>query len=278
MCLPKILGRECHAPRIVTGDALTGHPDGTPLDRILCTFGVRQIPAPWITQAHPGGRITVPYGTHYSSRDALLRLTVHADGTASGPFVTGLGFMKARAHRPTWPDHTAYVTTWPGTTGTTLRPDQLADTDALHALSLTAPTSRTPSTPRTTATRPAGGTPSPTTRGHSRAGPTPKRRASSTSTGPASCGPPLSPHTSGGRNKDAPLFPGSASPSPPTVLHHGWTNPATRCPGPAGGRRSTPWTAATPRSNRPAATRSRRGRPSGSGAGNPTTGSPAPVA
>ncbi|MFJ8563261.1 methyltransferase domain-containing protein [Streptomyces sp. NPDC093514] len=127
------------APRIVTGDALAGHPDGTPLDRILCTFGIRQIPAPWITQARPGGRITVPYGTHYSSRDALLRLTVHTDGTASGPFVTGLEFMKARAHRLTWPDHTAYVTTWPGTTGTILRPDQLADTDALHALSLTVP-------------------------------------------------------------------------------------------------------------------------------------------
>ncbi|MET9470293.1 methyltransferase domain-containing protein [Streptomyces sp. NPDC006544] len=126
-------------PRVVTGDALAGHPDRAPLDRVLCTFGVREIPAAWITQVRPGGRITVPYGTHYSSRDALLRLTVHADGTASGPFVTGLEFMKARAHRLTWPDHADYVTTWPGATGAIVQPDQLADTDAMHALSLTVP-------------------------------------------------------------------------------------------------------------------------------------------
>ncbi|MGR4880645.1 hypothetical protein ACIPUC_14645 [Streptomyces sp. LARHCF249] len=75
----------------VTGDALAGHPDRGPYDRLPCTFGVRSIPRAWVEQVRPGGVIVAPYGTHYSSRDAAARLTVHADGTASGgPFATAV--------------------------------------------------------------------------------------------------------------------------------------------------------------------------------------------
>ncbi|MCX5377658.1 methyltransferase domain-containing protein [Streptomyces sp. NBC_00091] len=124
---------------VTVGDALAGHPANAPYDRLLCTFGVREIPASWIQQVRAGGVIVAPYGTHYSSRDAALRLTVHPDGSASGPFVAGVEFMKARAHRTVWPEHTDYVTTWPSSTGTAVQPDQLADTDAEFTISLCVP-------------------------------------------------------------------------------------------------------------------------------------------
>ncbi|MFC9296218.1 methyltransferase domain-containing protein [Streptomyces sp. NPDC057011] len=124
---------------VIAGDALAGHRDGGPYDRILCTFGLRTVPGAWLSQVRPGGMIVAPYGTHYSNRDALLRLTVHADGTASGPFTAGVEFMKARTQRTTWPNHTDYVTEWPGPTSTPIQPDQLADTDAAHAIGLAIP-------------------------------------------------------------------------------------------------------------------------------------------
>ncbi|MER5933936.1 methyltransferase domain-containing protein [Streptomyces sp. NPDC002054] len=124
---------------VIAGDALAGHRGGGPYDRLLCTFGVRAIPPAWLAQVRPGGISVAPYGTHYSSRDAAVRLTVHADGTASGPFVAGVEFMKARSHRTVWPEHAEYVTRTPGATGTTVQPYELADTDAAHAVALAVP-------------------------------------------------------------------------------------------------------------------------------------------
>ncbi|MDT9693229.1 methyltransferase domain-containing protein [Streptomyces sp. P9(2023)] len=111
----------------VTADALAGHAEGGPYDRFLCTFGVRAVPAAWLRQVRAGGVIVVPYGTHYSNRDTVVRLTVHPDGTASGPFVAPVEFMKARAHRLRWPDAEEYVTDWPKPSSTHVRPDRLAD-------------------------------------------------------------------------------------------------------------------------------------------------------
>ncbi|MFE1556124.1 methyltransferase domain-containing protein [Streptomyces sp. NPDC058734] len=127
------------APRTVTGDALAGHPGTSPYDRILCTFGVRSISRAWLEQVRPGGVIVAPYGTHYSNRDAILRLTVAADGTASGRFTTGVEFMKARSQRTRWPAHTDYVTSWPAPTGTAVQPGQLADPDVEFTIGLAVP-------------------------------------------------------------------------------------------------------------------------------------------
>ncbi|MFF4646760.1 methyltransferase domain-containing protein [Streptomyces sp. NPDC001389] len=124
---------------VAVGDALAGHPANAPYDRLLCTFGVRTILAPWIQQVRPGGVIVAPYGTHYSSRDAAVHLTVGPDGTASGPFIAGVEFMKARAQRTVWPQHGDYVTEWPGPTGTAFQPDDLSDTDAEFTIALAVP-------------------------------------------------------------------------------------------------------------------------------------------
>ncbi|MFJ6349425.1 methyltransferase domain-containing protein [Streptomyces sp. NPDC092046] len=109
----------------VLGDALGGSPAGAPYDRLLCTFGVRAVPAAWLGQMRAGGVIVVPYGTHYGNRDAVVRLTVHPDGTASGPFLAPVEFMKARSHRLEWPDAEQYVREWPAPSRTAIGPAEL---------------------------------------------------------------------------------------------------------------------------------------------------------
>ncbi|MFD8597504.1 methyltransferase domain-containing protein [Kitasatospora sp. NPDC059646] len=92
-------------PRLVCGDGALGHPPGAPYDRIIATYGLRQVPPAWIEQTRPGGLILAPFGTHYSNADALLRLTVTDDGNASGPFLQPAEFMKMRSQRLTWPEN-----------------------------------------------------------------------------------------------------------------------------------------------------------------------------
>ncbi|MEU9133736.1 methyltransferase domain-containing protein [Kitasatospora sp. NPDC048540] len=96
-----------HRPETVCGDGAAGHSPGAPYDRIAATYGVRDIPHAWIEQTRPGGIILAPFGTHYSNADALVRLTVHRDGTASGPFLRPVEFMKMRSQRLRPPQHPA---------------------------------------------------------------------------------------------------------------------------------------------------------------------------
>ncbi|MGW4894729.1 methyltransferase domain-containing protein [Kitasatospora sp. NPDC004240] len=97
------LERAGYHPHVVCGDGALGHPPGAPYDRITATYGLREIPRAWIGQTRPGGLILAPFGTHYSNADALVRLTVHRDGTASGPFLQPVEFMKMRSQRLRWP-------------------------------------------------------------------------------------------------------------------------------------------------------------------------------
>jgi protein-L-isoaspartate(D-aspartate) O-methyltransferase len=94
-----------YRPEVVCGDGRFGWKPSSPYDRIIATYGLRQIPDTWIEQTRPGGIILAPFGTHYSNADALVRLTVAADGTASGPFLQPVEFMKMRSQRLTWPDN-----------------------------------------------------------------------------------------------------------------------------------------------------------------------------
>ncbi|MFI1524657.1 methyltransferase domain-containing protein [Kitasatospora cineracea] len=96
-----------YRPTVVCADGALGFKDGAPYDRITATYGLRAIPRAWIEQTRPGGLILAPFGTHYSNADALVRLTVHADGTASGPFLQPVEFMKMRSQRLRWPQNPA---------------------------------------------------------------------------------------------------------------------------------------------------------------------------
>ena len=86
-----------------------------PYDRILATAGVRHVPAPWLAQVRASGVIVAPWGTGYSQQDAIVRLITTGDGTASGRFTGGAGFMKLRAQRNRFPDHEDYLPggAWP---------------------------------------------------------------------------------------------------------------------------------------------------------------------
>ncbi|MBX9397178.1 methyltransferase domain-containing protein [Streptomyces sp. TRM72054] len=93
----------------VVGDGFQGYRENAPYDRILATCGLRVVPGAWLEQTRPGGLVLAPWGTDFSPRDAVARLTVARDGTASGHFVRLVEFMKLRTQRFVWPDHDSYV-------------------------------------------------------------------------------------------------------------------------------------------------------------------------
>ncbi|MFJ5884457.1 protein-L-isoaspartate(D-aspartate) O-methyltransferase [Kitasatospora cineracea] len=119
------------APQLLVGDGRFGCSDGAPYDRVVVTYGVREIAQAWIAQSRPGGVVLVPWGTDFSPLDAVVRLEVAPDGTACGRFTGLVEFMKARDQRLAFPEHAAYVPEFPGSADvrhrTALTADDLGD-------------------------------------------------------------------------------------------------------------------------------------------------------
>lgn len=99
-----------YRPHLVAADGIAGLSDHAPYDRIIATCSVERIPYAWIAQTRPRGRIMVNLRGPLM-RSALALLTVHPDGTASGPLLSqGAIFMPLR-HDPSAPyDYTVRIT------------------------------------------------------------------------------------------------------------------------------------------------------------------------
>jgi protein-L-isoaspartate O-methyltransferase len=88
-------------PVTVADDGRHGYPLKAPYDRVIATCTVAQVPYGWVAQTRPGGIILTPWAPPGDPGGGLLaRLTVHPDGTASGPFVGTVSFMRLRQQRP----------------------------------------------------------------------------------------------------------------------------------------------------------------------------------
>ncbi|GLU45895.1 methyltransferase domain-containing protein [Nocardiopsis ansamitocini] len=85
-------------PLVVTADGTAGWPARAPYDRVIATAAVRWVPYAWVEQTRPGGRVVTPFGTAFHN-GTLLLLDVADDGTASGRFGAGVGFMWVRDQR-----------------------------------------------------------------------------------------------------------------------------------------------------------------------------------
>lgn len=90
----------------IVGDAAAGYPANAPYDRVIATVaaGLGAVPYEWVAQTRPGGVIVAPVRTDYVGSGALMRFTVHADGTATGRPVSKVGFMPLRAQRTSHAD------------------------------------------------------------------------------------------------------------------------------------------------------------------------------
>ncbi|UNZ19636.1 protein-L-isoaspartate(D-aspartate) O-methyltransferase [Streptomyces sp. 891-h] len=121
------LGSVGLSPDVVCQDGRFGRSEGAPYDRVIVTAGVRELPAAWVEQTRPGGLILAPWGTHYSDGDALVRLTVADDGSASGRFLRPLEFMKLRAQRLDWNRFGRHVGEYPGNAAVSATSVSLSD-------------------------------------------------------------------------------------------------------------------------------------------------------
>ncbi|OYP20327.1 protein-L-isoaspartate(D-aspartate) O-methyltransferase [Streptomyces sp. FBKL.4005] len=125
-------------PLAVVGDGAKGYATAAPYDRVIATCSIGRVPHAWVEQAKPGGVIVAPWGPTYGG-EALARLTVRSDGTASGKFLGSSAFMRLRDQRTERVHVREYLKgrPWPadGTKSTSaLSPDAVGDWRVMFAI------------------------------------------------------------------------------------------------------------------------------------------------
>jgi protein-L-isoaspartate O-methyltransferase len=129
-------------PSLVVGDGMAGVPEEAPYDGIIATCATTGIPAAWVAQLAPDGRIVAPM----TFGGALPVLVKTGAGTASGHFHrSGFGFMPLHPSGQPTPD--GYEVPVPSAvldheTRTDLGEAELGDTDFMLWLRLEVPESR----------------------------------------------------------------------------------------------------------------------------------------
>ncbi|WP_338058204.1 methyltransferase domain-containing protein [Streptomyces avicenniae] len=120
------------------GDGAGGHPEGAAYDRVIATCSVGRVPEAWITQTRPGGVVVTPWGPTYGG-EAVARLTVAGDGTASGRFVGSSAFMRLRDQRKRLPPTGAEQPGGGRRSRTALSPDDVGDWIHMFAIGVQVP-------------------------------------------------------------------------------------------------------------------------------------------
>ncbi|WP_328973815.1 methyltransferase domain-containing protein [Streptomyces sp. NBC_00239] len=130
-------------PLVHVGDGAQGYPERAPFDRLIATCSIGSVPPEWRAQARSGGVIVTPWGPTYGG-EAVARLTVAEDGTASGSFMGSSAFMRMRAQRKSLPPTGSFLDggEWPGTgarSDTGLSPDDVGDWVHMFAIGVQVP-------------------------------------------------------------------------------------------------------------------------------------------
>lgn len=130
-------------PLVHVGNGAEGYADRAPYDRLIATCSVGSVPRAWREQTVSGGIIVTPWGTTYGG-EAVARLTVGEDGSASGPFVGSSAFMRMSVQRKNLPPTRAFLGghVWPAAgvrSETTLSPDDVGEWVHMFAIGVQVP-------------------------------------------------------------------------------------------------------------------------------------------
>ncbi|MFE9256425.1 methyltransferase domain-containing protein [Streptomyces sp. NPDC006879] len=130
-------------PLTVVGDGAEGYDDGGPYHRVIATCSIGSVPRQWIGQTKPGGLIVAPWGPTYGG-EAVVRLAVAENGTATGWFLGSSAFMRLRAQRTERKHVREYLKgrKWPADgrrSMTSISPDSVGDWPVMFAIGVQVP-------------------------------------------------------------------------------------------------------------------------------------------
>ncbi|MGK5733471.1 methyltransferase domain-containing protein [Streptomyces sp. URMC 124] len=132
-----------YEPSSIVGDGAEGYAAAGPYDRTIATCSVGRVPRAWRAQTKPGGLIVAPWGPVYGG-EAVARLRVARDGSASGRFAGSSAFMRLRAQRTARTHVREYLkgVPWPAGAArstTALSPDDLGEWVTMFAVGVQVP-------------------------------------------------------------------------------------------------------------------------------------------